>query len=75
MAAAEKWSNKTAQAQEETGPVLLDDIIITEQLLLRPARPRDPQAENHALRFLAHQMVGNPDAMLKSLVQTARRLC
>ncbi len=75
MATAEKRSNKTAQAQEVTGPVLLDDIIITEQLPLRPARPRDPQAENHALRVLARQMVGNPDAMLKSLVQMARRLC
>ena len=53
----------------------LEQIIITEELLLRPKRVTDFKTENSALRSLARQMTGSPHDLLKSLVSVAVDIC
>ncbi|MDX2232347.1 MAG: PAS domain S-box protein [Leptolyngbyaceae cyanobacterium bins.349] len=51
------------------------DVLITEALASRPARPPDLAAENQALRTLAQHLTDEPEALLKTLVQIAIALC
>ncbi|HEX3721190.1 MAG TPA: GAF domain-containing sensor histidine kinase [Nitrolancea sp.] len=54
---------------------LLTDILVTDQLKLRPQRPADVQAENKALHSLARLLAGTPQDLLDSLVRIACDLC
>lgn len=53
----------------------LQTIIATEQLLSRPARVPNYQAENQALHRLARLMVEAPRSLLQTLVHLALDLC
>ena len=51
------------------------DVLITEVLASRPARPPDFAAESQALRTLAQHLMDDPQSMLKTLVHLAIDLC
>jgi PAS domain S-box-containing protein len=51
------------------------DVLITEVLASRHARPPDLAAENQALRTLAQHLMDEPKSMLKTLVRLALALC
>ncbi|HLT37757.1 MAG TPA: GAF domain-containing protein, partial [Enhygromyxa sp.] len=53
----------------------LTDVLITDELMRRPPRRADHEAENRALRQLARNMAGRPDALLQNLVDIALELC
>lgn len=55
--------------------VSLPDVVITEQLAVRPSRPPDLGAENRALLALARQLANHPERMLDALVAAALELC
>jgi signal transduction histidine kinase len=56
-------------------PFRLEDVILNSELLHRPSRPPDSEAENSALKALAQTMVDSPHTILQKLVETAHRLC
>ncbi|PSF35439.1 hypothetical protein C7H19_16805 [Aphanothece hegewaldii CCALA 016] len=56
-------------------PVTLADVMITDELLQRSARPANLAAENQAMHILIRQMVNQPEIMLKSLITMALELC
>jgi hypothetical protein len=47
------------------------DVLITNQLRFRNAKPRDHLKEKHALHDVAEQMVDDPEAVLRRLVDLA----
>lgn len=53
----------------------LDEVLCTDELRRRPARPPDYAAENRALAALAEAMAQSPSTILQKLVNTARDLC
>jgi PAS domain S-box-containing protein len=53
----------------------LDDVLITNDLARRPARPANYAAENRALADLAEAMADSPQTILQKLVETALDLC
>lgn len=53
----------------------LTDVLITDELSRRPPRRADHEAENRALRQLARNMAGRPEALLQNLVDIALELC
>jgi len=53
----------------------LNDVIATDELERRPARPPDFAAENRVLLLLAQAMVQSPNRVLQLLVDEARVLC
>jgi len=53
----------------------LDDVVITDELERRPARPPNLAAENAALHALATQLGGAPRRLLDALVAVARDVC
>jgi PAS domain S-box-containing protein len=53
----------------------IDDVLITDDLKRRPARPPDYAAENLALAELAEGMADSPQTILQKLVETALNLC
>jgi signal transduction histidine kinase/putative methionine-R-sulfoxide reductase with GAF domain len=53
----------------------LTDVLVTDELSRRPARRADHEAENRALRQLARNMAGRPEALLQNLVDIALELC
>jgi len=56
-------------------PFRLEDVVMNSDLLHRPSRPPDYEAENNALKALAQTMVDSPQTILQKLVDTALRLC
>ncbi len=50
-------------------------MLIPDELNRRPPRRADHEAENRALRQLARNMAGRPDALLQNLVDIALELC
>ena len=58
-----------------TSPVGLDDVVLNAEIVHRPARRPDYEAENEALKALAQTMVESPQDILQKLVETAHRLC
>ncbi len=56
-------------------PFRLEDVILSSEILRRPSRPPDYEAENSALKALAQTMVDSPQTILQKLVETAHRLC
>lgn len=56
-------------------PITEADVLITEVLASRSARPPDLAAENQALRTLAQHLMDEPQSMLKTLVRLALDLC
>lgn len=56
-------------------PVTIADVDIRSELLSRPHRSPDHQAEAHALAGLARQMSENPREMLQALAEAALDLC
>ena len=58
-----------------TSPFGLEDVVLNAEILRRPSRPPDYEAENNALQTLAKTMVESPQTILQKLVETARRLC
>ena len=61
---------KTSQS-----PFGLEDVILNSEILHRPSRPPDYEAENSALKSLAQTMVDSPRSILQKLVETAHFLC
>ena len=53
----------------------LSDVIINSELLCRPARLPDYEAENKSLTSLARILAGSPDQIWQSLAETALQLC
>ncbi len=53
----------------------LDEVLITDELSHRPARPPDYEAESRALVELAGAMVDSPQSILQMLVGMALDLC
>ena len=47
----------------------------TPELTRRAARPRDTVAERQALTLLAHEAIRSPQTLLKTIAETALRLC
>jgi len=65
-----------ASPQEQSGsPVPLEAIISTEELHLRPPRPRDNEALISALVSLSQTLANTPERILQELAETALRLC
>src|SRR5919202_1657451 len=62
---------------EQTGRAAarLEDVLATEELARRPARPPDFEAENRALVGLAREMATHPETILQKLADTALELC
>src|SRR4051812_24446334 len=62
---------------EQTGRTAarLEDVLATEELARRPARPPDFEAENRALVRLAREMATHPETILQKLVDAALELC
>lgn len=56
-------------------PVLLDDVIITSQLSLRPTRSPDYRAEIQNIKILVATMSENPHAFWRRLAEAALELC
>ncbi|HEX5022602.1 MAG TPA: ATP-binding protein, partial [Candidatus Binatia bacterium] len=56
-------------------PFGLEDIIINSELLDRPSRAPNYEAENQALMALAQTLVDAPDMILQRLAETALQLC
>ena len=55
--------------------VSLDEVLITDELARRPARPPDYESENEALGALAQAMTETPGRILQKLVDTVLKLC
>src|SRR5215207_7166957 len=56
-------------------PALLDDVIVTSQLSLRPSRPPNYRAEIQAIKMLVNIISENPDAFCQRLAEAALQLC
>src|SRR5215831_3038309 len=56
-------------------PASLDDVLITAELVRRPERRPDYEAENRALTALAEVMAESTQAILQKLVQTTLEMC
>jgi signal transduction histidine kinase len=50
-------------------------VVTTRELRMRPSRAPDFEAENGALKDLAHAFMGAPQAILQKLADVALRLC
>ena len=53
----------------------VEHVILNSEILHRPARHPDFEAENSALKSLAQSMVNSPQSILQKLVETAHFLC
>jgi PAS domain S-box-containing protein len=53
----------------------LADVLVTDELIRRPVRPPNFEAENAALHALARQMADDGNSLLDSLVDVALDLC
>ena len=53
----------------------LDEIIITQELALRPRHEIDTTAECAALHTLARELTGTPQNLLDALIRVALKLC
>lgn len=51
------------------------DLLITDELDLRPRSATDPVAENRAMGALAREMLDRPERLLKRLVEIGLELC
>jgi signal transduction histidine kinase/GAF domain-containing protein len=70
--------SRMADSHEEDGSVEvadLDAVISTFELIRRPTRPPDHEAENRALVALVEAITASPDDILQNLVETALVLC
>ena len=56
-------------------PMLLDDVIITSQLYIRPTRSPDYRAEIQNIKILVAAMSENPHAFWRRLAEAALELC
>jgi len=56
-------------------PFSLDEVVINSELLRRPSRPPDHEAENEAFIVLAQTLADSPDMILQKLAETALQLC
>ena len=56
-------------------PLGLDDVVINSELLCRPCKAPDYEAENEALMGLAQTLADAPDKILQRLAETALQLC
>src|SRR5207253_10376296 len=61
--------------RQGTEAVTLEDVDIQSDLVARPHRPPDYEAENRALLDLAGVMTESPHNILQKLVETALELC
>lgn len=55
--------------------VPLQDVVITHELVQRPARPANAQVEKHALQEIAASTPHGRDAILHALCRVGLRLC
>ncbi len=56
-------------------PFSLDEVVINSELLRRPSRRPDHEAENEAFIVLAHTVADSPGMILQKLAETALQLC
>src|SRR5688572_18295148 len=56
-------------------PLGLKDVVINSELLNRPAKAPNYEAENQALMALAQTLADAPDMILQRLAETALQLC
>ena len=56
-------------------PFSLDEVVINSELLRRPSRRPDHEAENEAFIVLAQTLADSPDMILQKLAETALQLC
>lgn len=56
-------------------PATLDDILITDELLRRPCRPRRLQHEEEHLRRLTQAASAGPEKLIQSLLEIPAELC
>ena len=59
----------------DQAPLGLDDVVINSELLCRPCKAPDYEAENEALMGLAQTLADAPDKILQRLAETALQLC
>jgi len=70
------WKTQTGGYMNlNPSPFGLEDIIINSELLNRPSRAPNYEAENQALSALAQTLVDAPDTILQRLAETALQLC
>jgi signal transduction histidine kinase len=67
-------SSITAAAATPTA-IAADEIVITEELQTRPARPRDPAREIEAVTLLGRCMLRQPEHLQQCFVDLALELC
>src|SRR5437899_10546038 len=53
----------------------LEDIEITRELAIRPRKPADLAAENHAIKLLVRQSADGPEHLFQLLVDVVLELC
>lgn len=53
----------------------VDEVLITDELTIRPSRMPDYEAESRALGLLAQEMVTNPQGVLQQCAELVRELC
>ncbi|MEX0803376.1 MAG: ATP-binding protein [Candidatus Binatia bacterium] len=56
-------------------PFSLEDVVLNSELVYRPSRPANYEAENEALIALAQIMADSPELILQRLAETALDLC
>ena len=56
-------------------PVGLEEVVINSELLNRPSKAPNYEAENQALMVLAQTLANAPDMILQRLAETALELC
>ncbi len=53
----------------------VDDVLITSELVMRPSRPPDYEAQSHAMLDLAEELRTNPGGVLHKVAELAMKLC
>ena len=56
-------------------PLRLEDVVINSELINRPSKAPNYEAENQALLALAQTLADAPDKILQRLAETALQLC
>lgn len=61
--------------EHERPGIALEEVLVTPQLAIRPARAPDLASENRAMHELARQMVADPERILERMAELALDLC
>ena len=69
------YSMKKGLAQTAPGNVSLKDILVTDEILSRPLKPRIVEQEAKSLRILERAAVTSPERLVDAFLQMALDLC